>query len=88
MFFLSIVTLAIALTGVVASPTQPSSDSTVIDFDLSSDTNYNAATAPWEESSHPGWYYGSGKPQVESNEYPCIGPGQPVRNSLIIFLLF
>lgn len=84
-FSLSFVTLALALSGVVASPTnagQPSSVSVgiIVDFNLSSGTKYNAPTPPWEENSHPGWYYGNGKPQVESNQYPCIGAGEPVRN--------
>ena len=72
------VTLAIALSGVAASPVdagQPASADIIVDFNLSIDTKYNAPNAPWDKDSHPGWYYGSGKPEVQSNKYPSLTSG-------------
>jgi hypothetical protein len=75
-FSVSFVTLAVALSGVVASSVgagQPAD--IVVMFDLSIDTKYNAPNAPWEKGSHPGWYYGNGKPEIQSNQYPCLTSG-------------
>ena len=75
-FSVSFVTLAVALSGVVASPVdagQPAG--TIVEFDLSIDTKYNAPNPPWEKGSHPGWYYGNGKPEVQSNQYPYLTSG-------------
>jgi hypothetical protein len=80
LFSASFVTLAIALSAVVASPVDAgypaSADSDIIvEFNLSIDTKYNAPSPPWEQDSHPGWYYGNGKPEVQSTEYPCLTSG-------------
>lgn len=78
LFSASFVTLAIALSGVVASPVdagQPTSADIIVDFNLSIDTKYNAPIPPWEKDSHPGWYYGNGKPAVQSNSYPSLTNG-------------
>lgn len=81
----SLVALAIAISGVVASPAESLSIGLVAKFDLSSGTKYNALTPPWEKNCHAGWYYGSGKPAVESSQYPCIGPGAPVRTVFFVY---
>lgn len=78
LFSASFVTLAIALSGVVASPVdagQPAGADITVEFNLSIDTKYNAPNAPWEKDSHPGWYYGNGKPEVQSNKYPSLTSG-------------
>ena len=78
LFTASVVTLAIAFSGVVASPVdagQPASADIIVEFNLSIDTKYNAPNAPWEQDSHPGWYYGNGKPEIQSNKYPCLTSG-------------
>jgi len=78
LFSASFVALAIALSGVVASPvdaSQPTSPDVIVDFNLSIDTKYNAPIPPWNKDSHPGWYYGNGKPAVQSNNYPTITSG-------------
>ena len=78
LFVASFVALAIALSGVVASPVdagQPADVGIIVDFNLSIDTKYNAPNPPWEQDSHPGWYYGSGKPEIQSNKYPCLTSG-------------
>ena len=81
LFFLSLVTLAIPLYGVVASPVDASKHAVTVDseFDLSIYTKYNALIPPWKEDSHPGWYYGSGIQEVQSNKYPNLKSGGLVR---------
>ena len=74
LFSASFVTLAIALSGVVASPVD-AGQPTSANFNLSIDTKYNAPIPPWEKDSHPGWYYGNGKPAVQPNNYPSITSG-------------
>jgi len=78
LFTASFFTLSIAFSGVVASPVdagQPASADIIVEFNLSIDTKYNAPNAPWEQDSHPGWYYGNGKPEIQSNKYPCLTSG-------------
>lgn len=75
LFSASFITLAIALSGVVASPVQPTSADVIVDFNLSIDTKYNAPIPPWEKDSHPGWYYGNGQPVVQSKNYPSLTSG-------------
>jgi hypothetical protein len=80
LFSASFITLAIALSGVVGSPAdagQPTTSSAdvIVDFNLSIDTKYNAPIPPWEKDSHPGWYYGNGKPAVQSKNYPSLTGG-------------
>ena len=76
LFSASFVTLAIALSGVVASPGQTARDvASVVDYNLSAETKYNAPTPPWQAGSHPGWYYGNGKPPAKSSEYPPLTSG-------------
>lgn len=75
LFTVSFAALAIAISGVVASPVdagQPASADVIVDFNLSIDTKYNAPIPPWESGSHPGWYYGNGKPEVQNNNYPTL----------------
>lgn len=70
-FSLAFVALALALSGVVASPASLGSN-VVVSFNLTPDTKYNAPLAPWESGCHPGWYFGSGNPDT-NGKFPCIG---------------
>ena len=85
LFSASFVTL-IALSGVVATPAQPTSADVIVDFNLSIDTKYNAPIPPWEKDSHPGWYYGNGQPAVQSNNYPSLTSGGVRIFGLILWL--
>jgi len=76
-FSLAFVSIAVALSGVLASPLgedqiQERGNNLIIKFDLSIGNKYNALIPPWERGAHPGWYYGS-NPQ-ENDQYPCLRP--------------
>ena len=88
LFSASFVALTIALSGVVASPVeagQPAGVGIIVEFNLSAGTKYNALNPPWEQDSHPGWYYGNGKPEIQSNKYPCLTSGDVRTFGLTIF---
>ena len=89
LFSASFVTLAITLSGVVASPVdagqpQATTADVIVDFNLSIDTKYNAPIPPWNKDSHPGWYYGNGNPAVQSNSYPSLTSGGVRTFSLVL----
>lgn len=75
-FSVSFVALAVTLSGVVASPVDAGQPADIIvEFNLSIGTKYNAPYPPWEKGCHPGWYYGNGEPEVQSNQYPYLTTG-------------
>ncbi|KAF8804172.1 hypothetical protein BYT27DRAFT_6711260 [Phlegmacium glaucopus] len=73
-FSVAFAAIAVALSGVVASPSGLGDGDLddILKFDLSLGNKYGAPHAPWESNSHPGWYYGD-KPG-KGDKFPCLRP--------------